>query len=144
MGNFEEALSDLFKPTERAFKGLTILFSIYSVSAFVCLVIVSQLTEAHLRYAKDNGQEDYDPNGEIRNKKDQMVFGLLIFGGVFFILSIISLALKRKYRGYIGKQAAEYMDPNRLISNESRGVRSPSMSNDYKEGGEMMRLIPQD
>ena len=55
MESFKESLSDLFVPTERAFKGLTILFTIYSVASFVCLVIISQLTEAHLRFAEGDG-----------------------------------------------------------------------------------------
>ena len=65
MENIKIGFQELWKPTERAFKGLAIVFSIYSAATFICLLIVSQLTEAHLRYAKQQGDTSYDPNGEI-------------------------------------------------------------------------------
>ena len=124
------AVSEFFTPTERAFKGMTIFFSIQTGMTFVALIIVSQLTSAHLRYAKDNNIKDYDPDGVVADKKFQVDTGLMVGGFFFLTMAILSFCMKIKYKGVMGRQHAGYIDANILdhVDNDNQAM--------YSEGGE--------
>ena len=55
MEKLKKELEEIFDPTERCFKGLSIVFFIYSFASYLALIVVSQITQAHLNYDIDNG-----------------------------------------------------------------------------------------
>lgn len=79
-----------------------------------------------MRYAQDQGDKSYDPNGDIRSKKNTMITILLIAGIVLFIMALISFALKMKYKGVTGRQAADFLESNKILDHMST-VRSPHL-----------------
>ena len=50
----KKEFNEMFDPTERCFKGLSIVFLIYGSASFLALLIVSQITQAHLNYDSDH------------------------------------------------------------------------------------------
>ena len=80
-------------PTNRGMKGFTIIFGIYCTAFLLAYVLVSQLTQAHIRAEPDNPK-----NKDIQNKVDEFNEACLIVSGVFGILTIISFILKLRYK----------------------------------------------
>ena len=96
----------MFDPTERCFKGLSIVFLIYGSASFLALLIVSQITQAHLNYDLDHGTNLSDPTADtITSRKDILVKVLSITGAAFYIIAFINIILMRKYKGIKGRQA---------------------------------------
>merc|ERR1712224_1094053 len=91
MTNVKLAVKEMCKPTERAFKGYTILFSLYSVATFLCLLIVEQLTEAHLRSptAADYEGKDFNPD-QIKSNVDTLKSATLGVGFTFLALAVLN------------------------------------------------------
>ena len=54
MGKIREFFDELVIPTERAYKGLSILFMIYGIGFGVCLMIMYLLTTSHNNYNLDH------------------------------------------------------------------------------------------
>ena len=104
MSSFSAFVHDLLKPTERAYKGLAIVFMVYTVGFSVCLLIVGCLTTAHLRYAASVGREkEYDPEGLIKVRLAIALKALCMASITFLLLSIFSYFLKLKYKGIEGR-----------------------------------------
>ena len=89
---------ELCVPTGRGFKGFTIVFSIYTLAAFVAALMISQLTEAHLRAYPD--MEDADG---VRSRNKTMTTVLLSSGVVFGALTVVSGILWNQYKLVLGR-----------------------------------------
>ena len=103
-------------PTERAFKGYSILFSIWTVGTFLAITMIHTLTKAHTN--ADVGASD---NTTILNNLDDLTWIMVIVGGVFAALAFISFLLRIKYRGVEGKSAEDVEDDlQRMVRERSR------------------------
>ena len=99
--------SDLFTGTERAFKGIGILFSIYAIGMYFAIVIVSNLTEAHVKLSEKDPNYDHAKIEHILHKREVLDHTLLIFGIVFTVVAFVSFLLRFKYRNVKGISASE-------------------------------------
>ena len=106
MEKINKELNEMFDPTERCFKGLSIVFLIYGSASLLALLIVSQITQAHLNYDLDHGTNLSDPTADtITSRKDILVKVLSITGAAFYIIAFVNIILMRKYKGIKGRQA---------------------------------------
>ena len=91
-------------PTERAFKGYTILFSIWTIGTFLAITMIHTLTKAHTNATMT------PENTGILNNLNSLTWTMVIVGGVFALLAVISMLLRIKYRGVEGKSAEDVED----------------------------------
>ena len=91
-------------PTERAFKGYSILFSIWAVGTLLAIAMIHTLTKAHTNVT--NSSE----NPAILDRLNSLTWYMVIVGSVFACLAILSMILKIKYRGVHGKSAEDVED----------------------------------
>ena len=103
----QKEIKQMLIGTERAFKGLGILFFIYGLGSFVAYGLISQLTRVHLAH------DDDEDNNKIRDKCDTFNVIALICGVVFWVISFISFCLMKKYKGVIGMTAQEILHGNK-------------------------------
>ena len=112
MANVFEALNEIFKEmfigTERAFRGLTIVFFIYGAGCFLGLMLISQLTQAHVK--ADEGTTEQSKLDDITSKKEDMDKVLLIIGSVMMGLSVVCFVAKLRYKGITGLSAKDIKD----------------------------------
>ena len=80
---------EFFKPTERCYRGMSILFGIYAVGAYSWLLIISQLTKAHL----DNNDKNIPNPDHVHSNEQTMSKVLLWCGNAFAILAVLGLIL---------------------------------------------------
>lgn len=108
MGQINGFFEELFTPTERAYKGLTILFFIYGAGFGVCIMIMYMLTTSHVEAdLNDDSQGPFEIRRELANqiekRRDFMMLILFIVSVVFLGLSALSFCFKQKYKGYVGR-----------------------------------------
>lgn len=94
MVNILAILQDMFVGTHRAFKGFTVIFTIYGTGCFVGWLLISNLTQAHLNDDEALADHDQAADDDIENKKEILSKVLIILGTIFYSLSLISFVLK--------------------------------------------------
>uniref|UniRef100_A0A7S3IRR7 Uncharacterized protein n=1 Tax=Strombidium inclinatum TaxID=197538 RepID=A0A7S3IRR7_9SPIT len=120
--NFSEGISQIFVPTSRAFKGYAIIFLIYGTAMFYGTLLISVLTTQHLKV--DTEDPDEKSPEDIEHDRQVLVKWMLSFGIVFYVISLVSFALMKKYKETPGISAQE-MERKKLL--KKYGDDAPNM-----------------
>ena len=107
--------SGILVPTERAFKGYSILFSLWAIGSLLAITMIRSLTLAH---ADVDGAED---TATIKDNLHSLEIIMFIAGGIFAALAVISMICRVSYRGVAGKSPEDVEDDiQKMLRSKSR------------------------
>ena len=110
--DFIEGIKEIFKGTNRGFKGFTIIFFIYGSGMFLAALIISTLTKRHEDVDKYE-KGDKDPT-VVEHDRQVLTRCLLGLGIAFYVLSVFSFIMKQRFKNIPGISASE-MERKRLL-----------------------------
>ena len=94
------------QPTNRCFKGLSIVFFIYGSGSLLAGLMISQITRAHIDNTNQNPTVAIPEDKEaMRKHAKEITYILLLTGSIFWSLSLGMFALKYHYRNNKGRPA---------------------------------------
>ena len=118
-----EQLAGLKIPTERGFKGISIIFTMYAIGNFLALALVTSLTTAHLNkdglHPKDISEET------IEERRKVLWMTLLIIGSICAAIALFAFTMKIRYAGKNGLSAEDIKRNKEL----ARGEQADLISN---------------